>query len=362
MCITFSDKAVNNWHSILNEAVQRSKVRAIIEAARQEYPDNEELGRAQRPYLYKGVVPKDLRPFGQEDASFFLQLLPPPNHDGLPESIRFWKTRIENGDGARSFRVGLIWGPVGCGKSSLVKAGILPRLANRVISVYVEATRSNTVANLAEALYEKFPALSKSRKPADLLDDLSHGWLPTHNQCLLIVLDQFEQWLQAPGQEAEAVDLLRALRKADGRLAQVLLIVRDDYWLRITRLFNSLEINLDRDRNIQLVDLFDQGHARHVLYLFGAAYRRFSDPDMLASEEEHFLDQAIDGLSQNGRVIPMHLSLFAEMMKSRSWTSRELQNVGGLERLGVTFFEENFSERAPLIPNTGSSDSQPGLC
>ena len=70
------------------------------------------------------IVPKGLRSFDEHDADFFLELLPGPrNRDGLPESIRFWKTQIETTDAEKTFRVGLIYGPSGCGKSSLVKAG-----------------------------------------------------------------------------------------------------------------------------------------------------------------------------------------------------------------------------------------------
>ncbi|HEV3259155.1 MAG TPA: serine/threonine-protein kinase, partial [Gemmataceae bacterium] len=70
------------------------------------------------------VVPKGLRSFDGNDADFFLELLPGPrDRDGLPESLRFWKTRIESPDPDATFKVGLIYGPSGCGKSSLVKAG-----------------------------------------------------------------------------------------------------------------------------------------------------------------------------------------------------------------------------------------------
>ena len=42
------------------------------------------------------IVPKGLRSFDAGDADFFLELLPDPrDRDGLPDSIRFWKTRIE---------------------------------------------------------------------------------------------------------------------------------------------------------------------------------------------------------------------------------------------------------------------------
>ena len=42
------------------------------------------------------IVPKGLRSFDEHDADFFLELLPGPrDREGLPDSIRFWKTRIE---------------------------------------------------------------------------------------------------------------------------------------------------------------------------------------------------------------------------------------------------------------------------
>ena len=73
------------------------------------------------------IVPKGLRSFDAQDADFFLELLPGPrDRDGLPDSIRFWKTRIEQTDPDETFSVGLIYGPSGCGKSSLVKAGLAP--------------------------------------------------------------------------------------------------------------------------------------------------------------------------------------------------------------------------------------------
>ena len=43
------------------------------------------------------IVPKGLRSFDAHDADFFLELLPGPrDREGLPDSIRFWKTRIED--------------------------------------------------------------------------------------------------------------------------------------------------------------------------------------------------------------------------------------------------------------------------
>src|SRR5262245_66532486 len=45
------------------------------------------------------IVPKGLRSFDEGDADFFLELLPGPrDREGLPESIRFWKRKVEQVD------------------------------------------------------------------------------------------------------------------------------------------------------------------------------------------------------------------------------------------------------------------------
>ena len=105
-------------------------------------------------------MPRGLRSFEEDDANFFLDLLPGPrDREGLPESIQFWKRKVERLDPERTFRVGLIYGPSGCGKSSLVKAGLLPRLRSHVVPVYLEATALETEARMLRGLHRACPDL-----------------------------------------------------------------------------------------------------------------------------------------------------------------------------------------------------------
>ena len=122
------------------------------------------------------IVPKGLRSFDAHDADFFLELLPGPrDRDGLPDSIRFWKTRIEETDADNTFSVGLIYGPSGCGKSSLVKAGLLPRLSDDVIAVYVEATAEETETRLLKGLRKRCPSLPAKLGLVETLTALRRG-------------------------------------------------------------------------------------------------------------------------------------------------------------------------------------------
>ena len=116
------------------------------------------------------VVPRGLRAFGADDADFFLKLLPGPrDRDDLPDSVSFWKARLEQTDAEQTFPVGLLFGPSGCGKSSLLRAGVLPRLAPHVVPIYVEATPADTETRVACALGKHCPCLPSGTTLAEAL-------------------------------------------------------------------------------------------------------------------------------------------------------------------------------------------------
>jgi serine/threonine protein kinase/formylglycine-generating enzyme required for sulfatase activity len=290
------------------------------------------------------IVPKGLRSFDTTDADFFLQLLPGPrDRDGLPDSIRFWKSRIETTNADNTFSVGLIYGPSGCGKSSLVKAGLLPRLRTAVTVMYVEATADETEARLLKGLRHQVPDLPADIGLTESLTALRQGRFLEAGRKVLLVLDQFEQWLHAKRRE-DNTELVQALRQCHGDRVQCLVLVRDDFWLAVSRFMQALEIRVLEGENSRLVDLFDLLHARKVLAGFGRAYGRLPhNPGQCRKEQEVFLDQAVAGLAQDGKVIPVRLALFAEMVKGKLWTPATLREVGGIEGIGVTFLEETFT-------------------
>ena len=290
------------------------------------------------------IVPKGLRSFDAHDADFFLELLPGPrDREGLPDSLRFWKTRIEEKDADNTFNVGLIYGPSGCGKSSLVKAGLLPRLSDNAIAVYLEATAGETEARLLGGLRKKCSALPDNLSLKETLAALRRGQGVPVGKKVLIILDQFEQWLHAKKEE-ENSDLVQALRQCDGGRVQCMVMVRDDFWMAATRFMRELEVRLVEGQNSTAVDLFPIRHAENVLAAFGRAFGVL--PDIFSetrADQKQFLERAVAGLAQEGKVISVRLALFAEMMKGKAWTPATLKAVGGTEGVGVMFLEETFS-------------------
>jgi serine/threonine protein kinase/formylglycine-generating enzyme required for sulfatase activity len=289
------------------------------------------------------VVPKGLRAYEADDADFFLDLLPGPRDPrGLPEAIKFWKSRIERTDPEETFSVGLLYGPSGCGKSSLVKAGLLPRLAPHVTPIYVEAT-PDLEAHLFHRLGRACPTVRGEPGLAQAMSALRRGLPGLPGGKLLIVIDQFEQWLHTHPSGGEN-ELVRALRQCDGGRLQCLVMVRDDFWMTSTRFMQALEISTVEGHNSAAVDLFTPIHARRVLALFGRAYGTLPAGDQeLTPAQSGFLDRAVEELAQDGWVSPVRLALFADMVKGRAWTEDLLRQLGGSIGIGVKFLDESFT-------------------
>lgn len=293
------------------------------------------------------IVPKGLRSFDEHDADFFLELLPGPrDRNGLPDSLRFWKTKIEETGADKTFAVGLIYGPSGCGKSSLVRAGLLPRLSPTIKPIYVEATAEQTESRLLQSLRKHFPAIDKGLDLKDSLAALRQGQGVVTGNKVLIVLDQFEQWLHANRDEIEQTDLVRAIRQCNGSGVQCIVMVRDDFWMAATSFMSALETPLVEAYNSAAVDLFLPRHARRILKAFGRAYGELPESTQgISKEQQAFVSQSVEGLSEDGKVVCVRLALFAEMVKGKPWTPATLKELGGIEGVGVAFLEETFSAK-----------------
>ena len=285
-------------------------------------------------------IPKGLRSFESNDANFFCHLVAgPKDRHGIAESIRFWTRKIEDPQDD-CFRIGLLYGPSGCGKSSFIRAGVLPQLSRNVKTIVINATPDETEAELRRRLsqfeYESedsgVPILSGIRKQFENGTDK-----------LLVVLDQFEQWLHVHPNPEDSW-LVRELRQCDGNNLQCLLLVRDDFWSAVSRFMSALDMQLVEQQNSMMLDLFDQRHATRVLGWFGQAFGALPRNEQeISSEQNEFVKQAVELVTEeNGRVICVKLALLAEMIKDKEWSLSTLKTLGGLHGVGILFLNDKF--------------------
>ena len=272
------------------------------------------------------------------------QLLPGPrDRDGLPESVAWWKRRIE-ADPPEGFAVGLLLGPSGSGKSSLLRAGILPRLEARCLVVDVEAAsgRGRTEARLLAAVRAADPRLPQGSPLRETLASVRRGSDLAVGTKLVIVLDPFEPWL-ATEPDARGNDLAEALRQCDGRRLAALLLVRDDFTLQAARFLEQVEVPLVQGRELR--------HRRAVrarprpdgpALVRPGAEKLPAEPEPLDPAQIEFLDRSTALLAEQGRVNPARLSLFAQLVADRPWRPESLKGLGGPEALGLAFLDAAF--------------------
>ncbi len=286
------------------------------------------------------IRPRGIRAFEAADAEFFPELLPGPrDRDGLPESIGFWKQRIEESDGARTFSVGLIYGASGCGKSSLVKAGLLPRLSPGIVTVLLDATSGDSEGRLKDALCRRFPDLPSNGSLAQLMTTIRRNPGPK----VAIFLDQFEQWLNGNSVDSGG-ELVRALRQCDGRRLQAVLMVRDDFTAAAAEFMDALDVRMVQGENHQRVELFDRRHAAAVLVRIGRAFGRLPESAALTVEQQQFVDGVVEELQEHDRIVPIRLALLADMLRYRPWESGTLETIGGAAGVGKAFLRQSFDE------------------
>lgn len=331
--------------------VERICLKALAKHARDRFASAgvmaEELARWQSDVVAAAAVPaapvgevvfKGLLSFDQGDKDFFLQLLPGPrDREGLPDSIRFWKARIEAANDEGTFRIGVLLGPSGSGKSSLIRAGLIPQLNSRIRSCVVETRPQDVEQQVLRRLRHDLPDLPRDDSLADALQRIRrHGGLPGGRK-LLLVLDQFEQWLGRHDAQHPA-PLVDALRQCDGTTVQTLLLVRDDFTLAVTQLMQQLEEPLRQDWNFAAQELFGERHAAHVVATFGRALGIMTDPP--TPESQRFVQEVVRDLAAEGPLLPVRIALVVGMLKEKPWTTATLRAAGGLRGLGEAFLAE----------------------
>ncbi len=341
----------------LDQELQRICLKCLSKPIRERYHTAEDLAIDLENWLrfrdqwqsksFVPLVPRGLCPFGPDDSGAFVELLPGPrNQLGVPESIQFWKSMYESLDVSLGNPLGVIFGPSGSGKSSFVRAGLIPNLDSKLVRcIYIEATSHDTEVRLIKGLRARFPKIPDDVSLPEMFDGIRNGsW---SDECIrtLIILDQFEQWIHRHP-SFESAQLVQAFRHCDESNLNCMLLIRDEYWISTSRLFEQLGIDLRERENVQRLDRFEKEHATKVLYMIGRAYGKLPETQGdLSTHQASFLDQVVKELADDDRITCVHLTLFAEMFRSRDWSLKELRKLGGLSAVGTRFLEETFESR-----------------
>lgn len=287
-------------------------------------------------------LPRGVQPFQLHNRRIFRALLPGAvSRSGHPESMLRWRRFMNEASQDPTSWVGVLHGPFGSGKSSLVQAGIVPMCRHDVRPIVVDCAVHTTLEEITTKVRQR---LGGGQGEVDLV-----GLLTTQRQTrpsirVLLVLDHFEYFLER-ATTPERNGLCTALRQSNGTQLKSLLVVEDRSWTELCRIMNQLEIPMIHNSNAQFMDHFDQLHAKHVLTVFGKLLGRIHANSSVDEAPSDFVEHAIHRIAQGEMVRLIELQVFAQAFEQIPWVdAKQLDRIWlPEESLGVCFLKRTLA-------------------
>ena len=136
-------------------------------------------------------------------------------------------------------------------------------------------------------------------------------------------------------------------------------MVRDDFWMAVSRFMRELEIDWSKAQNSAGGRSVRPAPRRESAGGVWPGLRQTAGTaGELTKDQKLSSTRRWPDWPRKARSSRVRLALFAEMVKGKPWTPATLKEVGGTEGVGVTFLEETFSAAdrpaaAPLPPESG---------
>ncbi len=277
---------------------------------------------------------KGLRSFGPEDAEIFAQLQRNQSLEDCLASI----SRPE-------FRFGILVGESGCGKTSLLQAGLMPRLRQpdaRFRGVYVKFSDRPPLATIAAALVEQLPIAAEQLAQADFLAMLQQA-LVVAEKPVVLIFDQFEQFFTHQPRRDDRQPFFQALTTWYGApeplAVKILVSIRADLQYELNQLQQALGYTLSRYEIFQL-EPFEPQEAMAVLRVLAETEQLGFDRNFVEDLTQRELKTV------SGKVSPVDVQIVAEMVRKqkqpeqRAFSRTAFQRLGGMEGLLNRYLEE----------------------
>ncbi|AFY57832.1 NACHT domain protein [Rivularia sp. PCC 7116] len=302
-------------------------VAAVIVAVRTKPP----LSTTDKADFIEREAIKGLRAFTKDDAEIFSKLQ-------RERSLQDCLNSITNS----SFRFGILMGETGCGKTSFLQAGLLPKLLTESAThrgVYVRFANDEPVATVRKAFTEQLKLSKEELQDSDFLTLLSQATKGA-SKPLILIFDQFEQFFVHFKQKTDREPFLNALKQWYSAPSKVKIVfaIRSDLYFRMDELQRALNYSPGNNEVFPL-EKFSPEEAAKVLEVIAETEKLEFDKSFVKELAEKQL------ANQDGLISPVDLQILCWMIEKqktselRAFNRLAFLKFGGIEGLLTRFLQ-----------------------
>ena len=261
---------------------------------------------------------RPLASFEERDADLFKEL-------GREREVRNLFQAVTN----PNFRIGYLIGESGAGKTSLLKAGLIPALKEAKCGVrLVEFSNADPLSAIIESV-----AAEENAQGLTFLEALA--WLAQSDPRSVLILDQFEQWFIHNKRSEDRAPFLAALGEwyRSPSDIRILISIREDFAGRLTEIQAALGYDLTIQNN-QYLRRLNVRDATDILEAICTRERiRFSRGFVERQLAQEVADR------QDGLISPFDLQILAYAVSSApegrtsGFTAGDFRSAGGVDGL-----------------------------
>ncbi|MDJ0900258.1 MAG: hypothetical protein QNJ55_15750 [Xenococcus sp. MO_188.B8] len=285
---------------------------------------------------------KGLRPFRFEDRKTFSRLQ-------RQKSIQECLETISN----PQFRIGILLGESGCGKTSFLQAGLLPQLAkaeSRDFGIYMRFSERDPIATIREAFINALPLQEAEVSTPEFLSLLELAAEAISPKFLVLFFDQFEQFFIHYKRKEDREFFIKALQNwyFSELPIKIFISIRGDFSDRLVELQKALCYSLG-PQEVYRLENFSPDEAKKILKAIAESENITFDERFIAELAERELSSQEDGL-----ISPIDLQILAWIVAGQkteelqAFNRLSFQKLGGVEGLLRRFLYHTLEAR--IIP------------
>ena len=288
-----------------------------------------------RPHLTtKANSPiKGLLSFDFEDAAIFKELQ-------RGDDIELCLSGILSDE----FRLGILSGESGSGKTSLIRAGLYDALAQKeLLCIVAKLTNEAPILSIQKAIHQQLPNIQIPEDCQNLFDLLQVVISQSSKSNLILVLDQFEQFFTHQKTAEKRASFIRQLKQCYTDLpeAKLLISLRRDFTGRLYEIQEVLLYHLLPRQNYFDLKKFTAEQAAAIFEVMALAEEINYDQDFVQQMCSEELVSPEDGLISAVDIQILGFIIKGQQSSQRAFTRKAFQSMGGIDGLMQRFLQEH---------------------